>query len=104
LVIALNNKNFEWPVEVVANSQLTVTGVLTNIDGAMTVGGLLISDPVSIGNLVVSVGKDNIPGGLAIGRVIGTVVPDESSLYQYARIAWPVSDDDLKSVVVLISS
>ena len=102
-VIPLNGQGQEWPVEVITDQSITVSGVLSTRDGAMVVGGLLISDPVSVGNLVVSVGSGKIPGGLAIGRVIGTVVPDEGSLYQYARIAWPIAEEDLSSVVVLVS-
>lgn len=103
-VKTLSSKDNDQSVEIVTNRSVTVTGTLTSRDGVMVVTGLLISDPVSVGDLVVSLGNEKIPAGLPIGRVVGLVIPDEGSLYQYARIAWPIGPDNIRSAIVILSS
>ncbi len=101
-VTTLDVTGTEWQVSVLGRDGTRVEGIMSARDEVLEVRGLLVSDQVRVGDGVVSLGADNMVGGVPIGRVLSVSITDETSLYQYAQIAWPVDNRAVSWVGVII--
>ncbi len=98
----LNDDKAEWRVSVLNDKGESVEGLLGSKDGVLEIRGILVSDNVKIGDSVVSVGGDGLLANLPIGKILSLSVVDETALYQFAQVAWPIDSDYVKQVAVII--
>ncbi len=98
----LSDDKTEWRVSVLNDKGEKVDGILGSKDGVLEIRGILVSDNVNIGDDVVSVGGDGLLANLPIGKVLSLSVVDETALYQFAQVAWPIDSDYVTRVAVII--
>lgn len=98
----LNSDGTEWRVAVLNKLGGQVEGILAARDGILEIRGILVSDNVEVGDTIVTMGENDLLYGLPVGKVLSLSVTDETSIYQYASVAWPVDYEHATNVTVII--
>lgn len=102
-VQAVDSVDANWEVEVRRNEsgELAGNGLLRHKDGVLYVERILPNETVTANDLVITRGVEGILPGIPVGKLSAIETPEDSAVYQRARVWWPVSRELVQDVVVI---
>lgn len=102
-VLAVDSPDASWEVEIRSAEKNAVAGngLLKYKDGTLFIERILPNETVTPGDLVVTKGVQGILPGIPVGKLAAIETPEDSAVYQRARIWWPLSRELVKDVAII---